>query len=190
MRAIGVTKFGGPDALQTVVITEPSAGPGEVRIRVTAASINPSDLTFRSGGYASALKGVPPYIPGWDLAGTIDEVGDGADWTVGDEVVAFVVPFGPRVGAYADKVVVSADSVARIPADAGFTAASTLPLNGLTARMSLDQWACGLERLWPSRVPQVPTAVTWCNSLRPMAFGLSLTRLTSMKNLCPHSERT
>jgi len=118
MRAIGVTKFGGPDALQTVVITEPSAGPGEVRIRVTAASINPlTDISIWC--YASALKGVPPYIPGWDLAGTIDEVGDGADWTVGDEVVAFVVPFGPRVGAYADKVVVSADSVARIPADAG-----------------------------------------------------------------------
>jgi NADPH2:quinone reductase len=139
MKAIAVMTFGGPEALESVQIPEPHPGPAEVRIRVAAASVNPSDVTLRSGLYGSVLKGAPPHVPGWDAAGTIDEVGDGADWAVGDEVMAIVVPFGLRGGAYAEQIVVPADSVARIPAGSGLVAASTLPLNGLTARQSLDQ---------------------------------------------------
>lgn len=139
MRAIGVTRFGGPEVLDMINLPEPHAGPAEVRIRVRAAGVNPSDVSLRSGDYGSALAGVAPFIPGWDAAGTIDEAGEGSDWAVGDNVMAIVVPFEPRGGAYAEQVVVSDDSVVRLPSGAGFVAAATLPMNGLTASQSLDQ---------------------------------------------------
>lgn len=139
VRAIGVYEFGGPDALESLELPEPHAAPGEVRIRVRAAGVNPSDLTLRSGGYGSALQGIPPHIPGWDAAGTIDEIGDGVDLSVGDEVMAVVVPFRPAGGAYAEQVVVPVASVVRTPRGVPAVAAATLPMNGLTARRSLDQ---------------------------------------------------
>jgi len=74
-----------------------------------------------------------------DAAGVIDEVGEGTGWTVGEHVMAIVLPLGPHGGAYAERIVVPADSVARTPAGVDDVAASTLPMNGLTARMALDR---------------------------------------------------
>jgi NADPH:quinone reductase-like Zn-dependent oxidoreductase len=139
VKAVGVGTFGGPEVLRVVEVPEPHAGPAEVRIRVRAAAVNPADTLLRAGAYGSSLKSPPPHVPGMDAAGVIDEVGDGSGWSVGDEVMAIVLPAGPRGGAYAERVVVPADSVARIPDRSGFVAASTLPMNGLTARLSLDQ---------------------------------------------------
>lgn len=139
MRAIGVTKFGGPEALEVVDIPLPHAGPGEVRIRVHAAAVNPTDTGLRSGAYGTRLGGLePPYIPGMDAAGVISEVGDGAPWNVGDEVIAITLPTGPHGGAYADEVVVPAESVVALPAGADFAAGATLPMNAMTARLTLD----------------------------------------------------
>jgi NADPH2:quinone reductase len=138
MRAIGVTEFGGPEKLRVVEVPEPHPGPGEVRIRVHAATVNPTDTVLRAG-YRALSDRQPPYVPGMDAAGVISEVGEGTRWQVGDEVMAIVVPTGPRGGAYADQIVVPAESVVRIPQGADFAAASTLPMNGLTARLALDQ---------------------------------------------------
>lgn len=74
-----------------------------------------------------------------DAAGVIDEVGEGSGWTIGEHVMAIVQPLGPRGGAYAERIVVPADSVARTPVGFDDIAASTLPMNGLTARMTLDR---------------------------------------------------
>jgi NADPH:quinone reductase len=139
MKAVGVRVFGGPEALEVVDIAEPHPGAGEVRIRVRAATVNPTDTGLRAGLYGSRLTSPVPHVPGMDAAGEIDEAGEGTGWVVGDRVMAIVLPTGPRGGAYAEQVVVPADSVARIPAGTDFVAASTLPMNGLTARMSLDQ---------------------------------------------------
>ncbi len=146
MRAVGVTEFGGPEALHVVEMPEPHPGPGEVRIRVRAATVNPTDTAHRAGWYAQRLTGQePPYVPGMDAAGVIDEVGDGATsldgtpWMTGDEVMAIVLPTEPRKGAYAEQIVVPAASVARMPKGTDFVAASGLPMNGLTARASLDE---------------------------------------------------
>src|ERR1700760_4576908 len=76
-----------------------------------------------------------------DAAGVIDGVGDGADWAIGEAVMVIVVATGPRGGAYAEYIIVPADSVARVPAGMDLVAAATLPMNGLTARYSLDQLA-------------------------------------------------
>ena len=143
MRGVGVIEFGGPEALQVVDLPEVHAGPGEVRIRVHAAAVNPTDTALRSGARAAAMReDPPPYIPGMDAAGVIDEVGVGTDTdlVVGDAVMAMVLPRGNH-GAYRESIVLAADSVVRAPADASHVEAATLPMNGLTARQSLNQLA-------------------------------------------------
>ncbi len=140
MRAIGVTEFGGPDALQVVDLPLPEAGTGEIRIQVLAATVNPTDVGLRNGTRAEMLKDVPkPHVPGMDVAGVIDQVGVGVDGdlAVGDDVMAIVIPNGPH-GAYSEYVVVPAASVARIPAGIDHAHASTLPMNGLTTVQALD----------------------------------------------------
>jgi NADPH:quinone reductase-like Zn-dependent oxidoreductase len=140
MRVVGVTEFGGPEALQLVEVPERHAGPGEVRIRVHAAAVSPTDTFTRNGARARQLeRDPPPYVPGMDAAGVIDEIGEGAvtDLAVGDHVMAIVVPSGAH-GAYSQQLVVPAESVARVPAGASDAEASTLPMNGLTARLALD----------------------------------------------------
>ena len=141
MRGVGVIEFGGPEALQVVDLPEVHAGAGEVRIRVHAVAVNPTDTMLRNGGRAAALREVPPpYIPGMDLAGVIDEVGPDTDFAVGDPVMAMVVPNASQ-GAYRESIVLSADAVVRSPEGASHVEACTLPMNGLTARQSLDQLA-------------------------------------------------
>lgn len=170
MRAIGVVEYGGPEAPRAVDVPEPHAGPGQVRIRVRAATVNPTDTLLRAGGYQRLYAEVaPPYVPGMDVSGVIDEVGDGARWQVGDEVMAIVVPSG-RSGGYADHVVVPAESVARKPEGADFAAASTLPMNGLTAWITLDALA-----LSPGQTLAVTgaglTAATSSNSRRSGVYA-------------------
>ena len=141
MKAIGVIEFGGPDALRVVELPDPVPGEGEVRIRVHAAAVSPTDTFVRNGTRAEAQRaaGPPPYVPGMDAAGVLDAIGPGVDTDlrVGEHVMAIVVPSGSH-GAYAEQIVVPAESVARAPAGATDAEASTLPMNGLTARLALD----------------------------------------------------
>ena len=140
MKVIGVEEYGGPEALRVFDVPEPHAGPGEVRIRVRAASVNPTDTLVRDGSRAESQKEFdPPYVPGMDAAGVIDEIGDGTDtdFSVGDDVMAIVVPRGSH-GAYSEHVVVPIESVARTPKGSSLVEAATLPMNGLTARLALD----------------------------------------------------
>lgn len=143
MRGVGVFEFGGPEVLKVVDLPEVHAGPGEVRIRVHAAAVNPTDTGIRDGVRAEALSKIPPpYIPGMDAAGVVDEIGEGTetDLKAGDAVMAMVIPQGTH-GAYRESLVLPADCVARASAGASHAEASTLPMNGLTARLSLDQLA-------------------------------------------------
>lgn len=140
MRAVGITEFGNPDVLHIVDLPDPLPEPGQVRIRVHAAAVNPTDTGLRSGGRAAQLKDIPPpYVPGMDAAGTVDQIGPdtSTDLRIGDHVMAIVVPSGSH-GAYSELVVVPAESVARVPAGATDAEAATLPMNGLTTRLALD----------------------------------------------------
>jgi NADPH:quinone reductase-like Zn-dependent oxidoreductase len=146
MRAIGFTEFGGPEVFRELRLDELHAGPGEVRIRIRAAAVNPSDSLTRSGRTKQLLAEQvpdlayppPPYVVGWDIAGVIDEVGPdtAGDCAVGDRVCA-VTPMG--LGGYAEHAVVSARSAVPAPANADDAAACTLPMNGLTARVAVDR---------------------------------------------------
>ena len=143
MRAVGVNEFGGPEALEVVELPDPSPGAGEVLVRVHAATVNPTDTYTRNGARAEQLrKGPPPYVPGMDVAGVLVGIGDGVktDLSVGDRVMGIVVPDGSH-GGYAEQLALPAESVARAPAGTSHAEASTLPMNGLTARLALDMLA-------------------------------------------------
>ena len=83
----------------------------------------------------------PPFIPGMELAGVVDAVGESTSWRPGDRVMAIVNPRRPGGGAQAELVVVPATSVALVPEGTGLEAAATLAMNGLTVRLALDKLA-------------------------------------------------
>lgn len=144
MKAIGVWEYGGPERLEEIELPDPEPGEGEVRIRVHAATVNPTDTLLRAGAHAARLGDrKPPFVPGMDAAGVLDAVGPGVDGrlAVGQRVIALVVPMGPHGGAYAERIVVPAASVVLAPSGADLPAASTLLMNALTARMTLDALA-------------------------------------------------
>lgn len=131
---------GGPDALRVFDLPEVHAGPGQVRLRVHAAAVNPTDVMARNGSRAELQKvDPPPYVPGMDVAGIVDEVGEGVSTgvKVGDAVMAMVVPQGSH-GGYREQIVLNARAVVPAPAGTTHVEACTLPMNGLTARQSLD----------------------------------------------------
>lgn len=143
MRAIVVTRYGGPEVLRQVDLDEPHAGPGRIRIRVYASTVNPADVLLRIGDIDDALRAStlsPPYRPGMEVAGLVDEIGPDTDTGVriGDRVMAIVMPIDDSGGAYAEYVVVDADQVTAAPAGSSHAEAATLPMNGLTARRALD----------------------------------------------------
>jgi NADPH2:quinone reductase len=143
MRAVGITRFGGPEVLEIVERPVPEPGDGEVRIRVAAATVNPTDLALRSGGHGVPPGREPPYVPGMELAGTIDLASPGTGYRPGDRVMAIASPRGARGGAQAEFVAVPADSVAAVPDGIGLIEAATLPMNGLTVRRALDLLGLG-----------------------------------------------
>jgi len=143
MRAVGFVEFGGPEVLQLLDLPEAQPGAGQVRVRVHAATVNPTDTMLRNGSRAQALRAIPPpHVPGMDVAGVIDAIGPGTttDLAVGDAVMAMVDNQGSH-GGYRESIVLSADAVAPIPEGVSLVEAATLPMNGLTARQTLDQLA-------------------------------------------------
>lgn len=143
MKAVGVSVFGGPEVLTLVDKPLPETGLSQVRIRVRAATVNPGDTLLRNGELMAVLASgplQPPYVPGMEAAGVVDEIGLEAetDLRIGDSVMAIVMPIDATGGAYAQYLVVEPDQVARIPAGTSFAEAATLPMNGLTARLGLD----------------------------------------------------
>lgn len=140
MRAVGLYVHGGPEVLEVVDLPEVHAGSGQVRIRVHAVAVNPTDTMARNGSRAEQQKiDSPPYVPGMDVAGVVDEVDDdiSTNVAVGDAVMAMVVPNASH-GAYREQIVLNARSVVPAPAGTSHVEACTLPMNGLTARQSLD----------------------------------------------------
>ncbi|QRY45875.1 NADP-dependent oxidoreductase [Mycolicibacterium boenickei] len=143
MRAVVVTEYGGPEVLQQVEIDEPRAGRGQIRIKVHAATVNPADVLLRVGDIDDALRAStlsPPYRPGMEVAGVVDEIGPdtSTDLVSGDRVMAIMMPIDDSGGAYAEYVVVDADQVTAAPTGSSHAEAATLPMNGLTARRALD----------------------------------------------------
>lgn len=146
MKAVGFTEFGGREVMRVLELPEPHAGPVQVRIKVAAAAVHPADTNIRSGLSARYDPGHNPpsevYVVGWEVAGTIDEVGEGTrpELTLGTEVVAVTEP-KLDLGGQAEYVVVPAESVVRAPRGVDLTAASTLLMAAVVAQMGLDALA-------------------------------------------------
>ncbi|MDQ6418029.1 zinc-binding dehydrogenase [Paenibacillus sp. LHD-117] len=133
MRAIAQEQAGGPETLRIVELDIPSPGPGEILIRMMAASLNPVDYKVMGGGHPNWTY---PHVPGVDGAGIVQEIGSGVtEWKIGDRVV-FHADF-TRQGVCSEYAVTTAHTAARIPASLSFEAAAAFPCAGLTAYQAL-----------------------------------------------------
>jgi NADPH:quinone reductase-like Zn-dependent oxidoreductase len=127
VRAVVLTKHGGPGVLQVQERPDPELGPGEVRIDVAAAGVNFADVMARMGLYADAPK--PPCVVGYEVAGTILELGEGVEGlTHGQRVVA-----GTKFGGYASQVVVPATDLVGLPDELTFEQGAAIQVNYTTA---------------------------------------------------------
>src|ERR1041385_7472838 len=118
MKAVRFDRFGGPEVLEIVELSDPHAGPGQVRIAVRAAGVNPSDWKKRKGLMDQDL----PQTLGYEAAGVVDELGEGVtDVAVGDHVFGF----SSEGAAQAELAVLS--WYAPVPPSLDFPAAAALP---------------------------------------------------------------
>ena len=140
MKVVGMMEHGGPEVLKVYETQEVHAGPGQIRIANKAAAVNPTDIVARSGVYADRQNAFsPPWVPGMDAAGIVDEIGPDvvSDVALGDRVMAMVVPQGQH-GAYASSIVLNQNAVVPAPTSLTHAETASLPMNTLTARLSLD----------------------------------------------------
>ncbi|PAP76136.1 quinone oxidoreductase family protein [Rubrivirga marina] len=140
MKAIQFDQFGGPDVLQLREVDDPEARPGQVLVRVHAASVNPVDTKIRQGNDYGIE---PPIILGYDAAGVVEAVGDGVDdLRVGDEV--FYTPDLTANGTYAEYHAADAGHVVVKPDTLSMEEAAAVPLAACTAWQALVT-RCRLE---------------------------------------------
>jgi NADPH2:quinone reductase len=136
MQAILAREFGGPEVLKLEDVPDPTAGPGQVRVKVHAVGVNPYDTYMRSGAYA--IKPDLPYTPGADAAGVVDQVGASVnDITGGDRVYVSGTAAGKAHGAYAQFVVCEPHQVHRLPDRVSFTQGAGLFVPYVTAWRAL-----------------------------------------------------
>jgi NADPH2:quinone reductase len=138
MFAVIMTETGGPEVLEYGEIDTPEPGPGEIRIRVAYAGVNPADWKNRQGMLAAFRPYYFPYVLGFDAAGVVDQLGEGVEgFAPGDRVFTPTNHGQGAQGSYAEYVVASADRVAHVPAGLGFAEAAALPVAALTAWQGL-----------------------------------------------------
>jgi len=140
MRASAFRAFGGPEVVHVVELPRPRAAAGEVVVRVTAATVNPTDLLMRAGKQLAMMTGLePPFVAGMEFAGVVHEVGAGVTTCqVGQLVMGLINPRRPERGAHAEFVPAPAASVVPLAEGVDPCAAATVPMNGLTALMVIE----------------------------------------------------
>ena len=150
MRAIVITRPGGPEVLELTTVDDPRPGSGEVVLDVAATAVNRADLMQREGHYPP-----PPgasLLPGLEAAGTVAEVGEGVEgWAVGDRAMALL-----SGGGYAERVAVPAGQLMPVPERMSLVSAAAVPEVFLTAWQSLRR----LTRLAPGETLLVHAAAS------------------------------
>lgn len=133
MRALLLDSPGAPETLRVGVVETPSPGPGEVRVKVQAAGLNPADYKLMANGVSSWCY---PFIPGLDVAGVIDEVGEGVnEWNIGDAV--FYHGNYAHPGGFAEFAVTTVRILVRMPKHPSAVDAAAYPYAGFTAFQAL-----------------------------------------------------
>lgn len=134
MKAVRFHEVGGPEVLQYGDIEQPVPGAGQVRLRVAASAFSAADNGMRAGFLPIPI--VLPHVPGYDVSGTIDAIGDGVEgFAVGDAVIGFL-PMAEDGGA-AEYVVAPAEALVAAPTSVPLADAAALPSVALTARQAL-----------------------------------------------------
>ena len=138
MKAIRVSKTGGPEVLGIEEVDPPDPGRGEVRVRVRYSGVNFIDTYQRTGLYAVPL----PFTPGSEAAGEVDAVGDDVtEFRVGDRVA-----YASELGSYAEFAIVKASKLVSVPAEVGLDTAAAVMLQGMTAHyLACDTFPLGPE---------------------------------------------
>ncbi|MBN8629995.1 MAG: NADP-dependent oxidoreductase [Rhodobacterales bacterium] len=136
MKALVLTRYGGPEATELREVPMPEPGPGEALIRVHAAGLNPVDFKTRDGALKAIQRLRLPVVMGCELAGVVEKTGAGANgFKPGDRVFARVAKDG--LGAFAEYAVVQQDLLAKVPEGLDLSTAAGIPLAGLTALQAL-----------------------------------------------------
>jgi len=131
MRSVVITEHGAPEVLRVEERPDPRPGAGEVAIDVAAAGVNFADAMARVGLYPDAPE--PPAVVGYEVSGTVAELGGGVDaFARGDRVMA-----GTRFGGYSERVVARATDVVALPERMSFEQGAAVPVNYLTAYLGL-----------------------------------------------------
>lgn len=140
MRAAAISTFGPPSVLQVMELETPLAGPGQVRVRVKAAGVQPFDLMVRKSGWSPpGLEIRYPQILGNEFAGIIDQVGDGVTrFSTGDHVIGWAL-----LSCYAEYVVVSVDQLVHKPHPMPWEEAGAITASGQTAYTALKELGVG-----------------------------------------------
>src|SRR5436190_12237782 len=136
-QVIQLSRFGDPDGLDVVDAPLPTAGHGEVRVRVLASSLNYTEVLIRRHLYPQTMRLRPPFVMGYDVVGEIDQLGTGVhDFQIGERVADMTV-----VGSNADYRTLRANDVARVPMGVDAAEAATLILSWTTAYQLLHRAA-------------------------------------------------
>lgn len=138
MKAATYEEFGGKDTIKITTVDVPELKEGEVLVRIKAAGVNPVDTLVREGYLKDFLPTEFPVIPGWDVAGVVEDRGFSARrFNFGDEVYAYARRPKVQYGTFAEYIVIPETYFARKPENLSFEEASGIPLVGLTAYQSL-----------------------------------------------------
>lgn len=136
MRAVQVTRFGGPEVLSLAEVERPAPISTEVLVRVMAAGVNPVDCKTRRGHGVARWMGPPPFVVGWDVCGQVEAMGYGVTRFQAGDVVFGMPRFPCSAGGYAEYITAPSRQLARVPEGISPTDAAALPLAALTA------WQC------------------------------------------------
>ena len=138
MRAVALSRFGGPEVLQVRDLATPSPGPGEILVKVAYAGVNPADWKDREGLTAAFMGATFPYTPGFDAAGTVAAIGsEVTHFEPGDRVFTASDHGQGKPGSYAEYVLASDTAVAAVPDALPLDVAACIPVAGLTAWQAL-----------------------------------------------------
>ena len=131
---------GGPDSIEIIDVPVVEPGPGQVRVEIAAATVNPVDLALAAGVFHRlGLVDQPAHTGlGWDFAGTVTARGPDVDLPVGSQVAGLVAGFDRDFGTYAEQLVVPARDTALVPDGLDLPTAATVPLDGLAAAQIVD----------------------------------------------------
>jgi len=184
VRAIRITKPGGPEVLQLGEYDVPDPGPGQVAVRVAAGGINRADLLQRRGLYPAPL-GAPADIPGLEYAGTVEAVGAGVvEWTEGDRVMGIVAG-----GGLAERVIVHAREAIRVPEGMDLEIAAAVPEAFMTAfdalfvrgRARVGEWV--VVHAAGSGVGTAALQLATASGMRPIATSRTEAKLQVVADL-------